>query len=257
MNDTMQYWRNKWNQAADHSKATDTSKLFRAPEENKEETSNGISIFATTNTDTNGGFLYNYSKYWKHIYDPDFGELCNKVLKFAKTAEIGLLLLDTHGSSAGITIESLGVKFIINYNEVKNYIDGSIDNNKEFILESLNEIAAVAKWIIIGACYGAEVTKELSKLENFRNKKIYGSAGLITYKANKSTNKVLLDNSLNNWGDFIANDSARMRLFENGTEINAEEKFSLRLCSKGFPFKVITQQSEFGIKTPEGKPIGW
>jgi len=49
MNDTMQYWRNKWNQAADHSKATDTSKLFRAPEENKEETSNGISIFATTN----------------------------------------------------------------------------------------------------------------------------------------------------------------------------------------------------------------
>jgi len=32
-NPLKEYWRNKWNQAADHSKATDTSKLFRVPKQ--------------------------------------------------------------------------------------------------------------------------------------------------------------------------------------------------------------------------------
>jgi len=255
-NPLKEYWKNEQKKVTDRSAVTDTSKLFAMPEEKNDE--NLINIFATTNTDSSGGFVEDYSKSWKHIYHSDFGELCNQVLKYSKNRKIGLLVFDAHGSSDGISFVSLGILFRINYKNVKDYINSTItDNNIIYILDSLNDIAKIAKWIVIGACHGAGVTKELSALENFRNKKVYGSAGLVTYRADKNSSKVRLDNSLNNWRDFIANDSARMKLFENGKEINAQEKFSLRLCSKGFPFKVITQQSEFGIKTPEGKPIGW
>lgn len=55
MNDIMQYWREKWNKAADHSKATDRSRLFKKPEQKKSNENN--TPFLELNMSSHGQIL--------------------------------------------------------------------------------------------------------------------------------------------------------------------------------------------------------